>query len=77
VQEIYSIPPAIRKNLNTLWVFGGMNSKLAISVLLNQAIPDLAEKKDIIWDNYKKITSKQVLLFTYNKSGRRVEIISK
>jgi hypothetical protein len=77
VQEIYSIPPAIRKNLDTLWVFGGMNSKQAFSVLLNQAFPDAAEKKDTIWENYKKISLKQILLFTYDKSGTRVEIISK
>jgi hypothetical protein len=56
VQEIYSIPPAIRKNLDTLWVFGGMNSKQAFSVLLNQAFPDAAEKKDTIWENYKKMS---------------------
>jgi hypothetical protein len=35
IQEIYSIPPAISKNLDTLWVFGGMNSKQTFSVLLN------------------------------------------
>jgi hypothetical protein len=54
-----------------------MTSKQAIVLLLNQAFPDEAEKKDIIWENYKKITSKPVLLFTYDKSGTRVEIISK
>jgi hypothetical protein len=77
VQEIYSIPPAIRKNLDTLWVFGGLSSKQAFNVLLNLAFPDAGEKKDIIWENYKKITAKQVLLFTYDKNGTRVEIISK
>jgi hypothetical protein len=56
VQEIYSISCAIRKNLDTLWVFGGMNNKQSSNVLLNQAFPDVAEKKDIIWENYKKIT---------------------
>jgi hypothetical protein len=27
VQEIYTIPPAIHKNLDTLWIFGGMFAK--------------------------------------------------
>jgi hypothetical protein len=58
-------------------VFGGMNSKQAFSALLNQAFPDEAEKKDIIWENYKKMSSKQILLFKYHKSGTHIEIISK
>jgi hypothetical protein len=38
---------------------------------------NVQEKKDIIWENYKKISSKQVLLFTYDKNGTPVEIILK
>jgi hypothetical protein len=75
VQEIYTIPPAIRKNLDTLWVFGGMSSKQSFVVLLNQAFPDVVEKKDIIWENYKSLSPKQILLFTYDKNGTSVEII--
>jgi hypothetical protein len=37
VQEIYSIPPAIRKNLDTLWIFGGISGNQAFVLLLNQA----------------------------------------
>jgi hypothetical protein len=77
VQEIYSIPPAIRKNFDMLWVFDGMNSNWAFNVLLNQAFPNAAEKKNTIWENYKKMSSKQILLFTYDKSRSRVEIIWK
>jgi hypothetical protein len=39
------------------------------------AFPDVAEKKEIICENYKGLSSKQVLLFTYDKNGRRVDII--
>jgi hypothetical protein len=45
VQEIYSIPPTIRKNLDTLWIFCGMNSKQAFSVLLNHAFPMQLRRK--------------------------------
>jgi hypothetical protein len=75
VQEIYTIPPAIRKNLDTLWIFGSTYGKQSFVVLLNQAFPDAAEKKIIIWENYKSLSPKQILLFTYDKNGTRVEII--
>jgi hypothetical protein len=34
VKEIYTIPPAIRKNLDSLWIFGGMSGKQSFVVLL-------------------------------------------
>jgi hypothetical protein len=52
-----------------------MSGKQSFVVLLNQAFPDVAEKKDIIWENYKSLSPKQVLLFTYDKNGTCVEII--
>jgi hypothetical protein len=34
VQEIYTIPPVIHKNLDTLWIFGGMSGKQSFVLLL-------------------------------------------
>jgi hypothetical protein len=75
VQEIYTTPPAIHKNLDTVWIFGGMSGKKSFVILLNQAFPAEAEKKNIIWENYKSLSSKQILLFIYDKIGTHVEII--
>jgi hypothetical protein len=75
VHEIYTIPPAIRKNLKTLWKFGCMSGKQSFVLLFNRAFPYPAEKKDIIWENYKSLSPKQILLFTYDKNDTRLEII--
>jgi hypothetical protein len=47
VREMHNIPPPIHKNLNTLWIFYSM-IKTAFVLILNQAFPNITEKKDVI-----------------------------
>jgi hypothetical protein len=44
--------------------------------LLNQSYPDVKEKNEIIWDNYRKLTVNEILLFTYDRDGTKVSVIS-
>jgi hypothetical protein len=52
-----------------------MSGRQSFVLLLNRDFPDAAEKKDIIWENYKSLSPKQILLFTYDKNGTRIKII--
>jgi hypothetical protein len=45
--------------------------------LLNQSYPDVKDKKEIIWDNYQKLTINEILVFTYDGGDeRKVTVIS-
>jgi hypothetical protein len=61
------VPPQIRRNLDSLWLFNGNESRQNFMYLLNHPYPDVKEKKEIIWDNYKKLTVNEILLFTYDR----------
>jgi hypothetical protein len=76
VQDLTGVPPQIRRNLDSLWMFGGNVSRQNFMYLLNQSYLDLKEKKKIIWDNYKKLTVNEILLFTYDRDGIKVNVIS-
>jgi hypothetical protein len=76
VQDLTGVPPQIRRNLDSLWLFGGNVSRQNFMYFLNQSYPDVKEKKEIIWDNYKKLTVNEILLFTYDRHGTKVNVIS-
>jgi hypothetical protein len=76
VQDLTGVPPQIRRNLDSLWLFGGNVSRQNFMYLLNQSYPDVKEKKEIIWDNYRKLTVNEILLFTYDRDGTKVNVIS-
>jgi hypothetical protein len=42
---------------------------------LNQSYPDVKEKKEIIWDNYRKLTVNEILLFTYDRDEMKVNVV--
>jgi hypothetical protein len=69
------VPPQIRRNLDSLWLFGGNVSRQNFMYLLNQSYADVKEKKEIIWYNYRKLTN-EILLFTYDRDGTKVSVIS-
>jgi hypothetical protein len=43
--------------------------------LLNQCYPDVKDKKEIIWDNYRKLSVNDILLFSYDRDGTKVEVL--
>jgi hypothetical protein len=43
--------------------------------LLNQCYADVKDKKEIIWDNYRKLSVNEILLFSYDRDGTKVEVL--
>jgi hypothetical protein len=76
VQDLTGVPPQIRRNLDSLWLFGGNVSRQNFMYLLNQSYPDVKEKKEIIWDHYRKLAVNEILLFTYDRDETKVSVIS-
>jgi hypothetical protein len=76
VQDLTGMSPQIRRNLDSLWLFGGNVSRQNFMYLFNQSYPDVKEKKEIIWDNFKKLTVNEILLFTYDRDWTKVNVIS-
>jgi hypothetical protein len=67
VQDLTGVPPQVRRNLDSLWLFGGNVSRQNFIYLLNQCYLDVKDKKEIIWDNYNKLSVNEILLFTYDR----------
>jgi hypothetical protein len=53
VQDLTGVSPQLRRNLDSLWLFGGNVSRQNFMFLLNQCYPDVKDKKEFIWDNYR------------------------
>jgi hypothetical protein len=75
VQDLTGVPPQVRRNLDSLWLFGGNVSRQNFMYLLNQCYPDVKDKKEIILENYRKLSVNQILLFTYDRDGTKVEVL--
>jgi hypothetical protein len=75
VQDLTGVSPQLRRNLDSLWLFGGNVSRQNFMYLLNQYYPDVKDKKEIIWDNYCKLSVNEILLFSYDRDGTKVEVL--
>jgi hypothetical protein len=75
VQDLTGVSPQLLRNLVSLWLFGGNVSRQNFMYLLNQCYPDAKDKKEIIWDNYRKLSVNEILLFSYDRDGTKVEVL--
>jgi hypothetical protein len=75
VQDHTGVPPQVKHNLDPLWLFGGNVSRQNFMYLLNQCYLDVKNKKEIIWEKYRKLSVNEILLFTYDRDGTKVEVL--
>jgi hypothetical protein len=71
-QDPYSIPVKIRRNLNSLWLFGGFADSSMFQRLLN-SFSSGEEDKEEAWDQYGELNVHDAIQFNLRSTG--VEIV--
>jgi hypothetical protein len=74
-QDPFGIPVKIRRNLDSLWFFGGFKDKLLFYRILNQFYPEGQSKKELMFARYCELGNNDIMIFDYNEDGTNVIIV--
>ncbi len=71
LHDLFSIPPSLKTNLHTLWIFGGFNKQK-----INTVYPQLNIniEREELWERYKNLTVHESIIIFYENEGTRIEI---
>jgi len=72
IQDPFSLDVNVKSNLDSLWIFGGFN-KMRFGMIFRQLNNNFEESE--IWDTYSQLTMNQALIFHFERSGTRIDII--
>jgi hypothetical protein len=73
LHDLFSIPPSLKTNLHTLWIFGGFNKQK-----INTVYPQLNIniEREEFWEKYKELSFHESVIIYYEDDGTKMEIIS-
>jgi hypothetical protein len=73
MQDVFSLPPQIKRNLDTCILFGGYTDSQMISILLRQLSSGSESNKEIA-KIYSQLSNRESLIFDYltNKASVRI-----
>jgi hypothetical protein len=74
VQEIYGVPPQLRRNLDSLWLFGGFTDKNMFDDIIKKYY-GRETVKDELWDEYIHLKARDIMLFNIDNDGTTIKII--
>jgi hypothetical protein len=67
---------AARFTIFSVWLFGGNVCKQNFMYLLKKWYGDVKDKKEIIRDNYRKLSVNEIFVFTYHRDGTKINVLS-
>jgi hypothetical protein len=72
LHDLFSIPPSLKTNLHTLWIFGGFNKQK-----INTVYPQLnvSIEREEFWKRYKGLSVHESIIIYYENHGTRMEIV--
>jgi len=73
LQDPIGINTQIKQNIDSLWFFGGFN-RMKFSQMFQQISVDV-EKEDL-WNAYIRLSKRNALIFSFNDTGTRVQILN-
>jgi hypothetical protein len=73
-QDPYSIPVTIRRNLDSLWLFGGFQDRSMFMKLLSQFSPGRDNKEDT-WEEYHELGVHDAMQFNIRSTGIEIVVI--
>jgi hypothetical protein len=74
LQDAFSLPPQIKRNLDTCLLFGGYSDRQMLLMLLRQLNSSTIDNQQLIQD-YFELTNREALLFDYLPDGTLVKIV--
>jgi hypothetical protein len=74
LQDLFSIPPQIKRNADSIWIFTGFTDKMMFNILCKQfGSPVPAEE---LWDIYQQFEYRNAIIFVYDPDGIKINILN-
>jgi hypothetical protein len=70
VQDLYGVPPQIRRNCDSVLLFARMNDRLMFGMMMNQ----LGIKGLVLWEQYKALPFRGILIIDYLPDGIKIKV---
>ncbi|MDR2829473.1 MAG: hypothetical protein LBB45_00255 [Methanobrevibacter sp.] len=67
IQDMFGIPPQVKANLDSLWLFGKFSDKGRFNYLMLQL--GQSQKAEHIWNRYQELNHRQAIIFIFNDDG--------
>jgi hypothetical protein len=74
LQDIFSIPPQIKRNADSVWIFTGFTDKTMFSMMCKQLGSPV--KSDELWDIYEELDYRNAMIFVYDSDGIKINILN-
>jgi hypothetical protein len=71
-QDVFGIPPQIKRNCDTVWIFAGMTDKSMFGMMMAQFGLD----GKTYWDMYSQLNFRDVFLIDNTQMGTKISIIA-
>jgi hypothetical protein len=75
MQDGFSLPPQIKRNLDTCIIFGGYNDTQMLSMLLRQLNSSDIDNQTLTGE-YRKLSNREGLLFDYLADRTSVRLLN-
>jgi hypothetical protein len=74
LQDIFSIPPQIKRNADSVWIFTGFTDKTMFGMMCKQLGSPI--KSDELWEIYQELEYRNALIFVYDPDGIKINILN-
>jgi hypothetical protein len=72
-QDSFGIPPCIKRNVDTVWIFAGMTDRTVFGMMLKQFGLTLSSNK--VWDFYVQLGQHDSMLLDYEPDGLKLRYV--
>jgi hypothetical protein len=72
-QDSFGIPPCIKRNIDTVWIFAGMTDRTTFGTMLRQ-FGSTTPAKDV-WDSYITLGVHDAMLLDYGSEGIKIKYV--
>jgi hypothetical protein len=73
LQDLFSLPPQIKRNADSVWIFTGFTDKTMFGMLCKQLGSPI--KAEELWNIYEELTYRNALIFEYGTDGIKINTI--
>jgi hypothetical protein len=74
LQDLFSIPPQIKRNADSIWIFTGFTDKMMFNILCKQFGSPVPA--DELWEIYQQLEYRNAMIFVYDPDGIKINILN-
>jgi hypothetical protein len=71
LQDFFSIPPQLKRNADSIWIFTGFTDKTVFGTLVKQVGSPISS--DELWQIYNSLEYRDALIFEYSSKGIEIK----